>query len=148
MTLRLIREPSAASTTIGVLFVDDRFFAFTLEDELRERPGQPVLTWKVAGQTAIPAGRYRVVVSYSPRFGRPLPELLDVPGFTGIRLHPGNRHTDTEGCVLVGFRRSGVVLEDSLAACARLQAAIDGARRRGESVWLVIENPLSYGQAA
>lgn len=144
MNLRVIREPSLNDTTFGVLFVDDRFFAFTLEDQLREVSGRPVSTWKVPGATAIPAGRYPVVVTPSPKFGRALPEVLHVPGFSGIRIHPGNRHTDTEGCLLVGAVREGVEIRESRTACDRLQAAVVAALVRGQQVWIRVENPLSY----
>lgn len=65
MRLRLVREPSLEGATLGCLFVDGHFAAFTLEDEIRERPGEPVGAWKVPGATAIPAGRYRVIVTPS-----------------------------------------------------------------------------------
>lgn len=137
MQLRLIREPSAGGATLGVLFVDGRYFAFTLEDEVREQAGVPVALWKVPGQTAIPAGRYPVRVSWSPRFRRPLPELLDVPGFTGVRIHRGNRPEDTDGCILVGYdRAAGAVLQSTPAEeelVARLTAA-------DEPSWIVIEH--------
>ena len=144
MNLRLIREPSRQQTTLGVLFVDDQFFAFTLEDELRERVGQAVSLWKIAGQTAISAGRYEVKLSFSQKFQRVLPEVLDVPGFSGIRLHSGNRHTDSEGCILLGFNRANAMITDSRMAVTALidrLAAEESANRRS---YLVIENPLSY----
>lgn len=144
MTLRLIREPSINGTTLGVLFVNDRFRMFSLEDEIREIPGTPPEVWKVPGETAIPSGRYRVVITWSPKFHQLLPELLAVPGFSGVRLHSGNTARDTEGCVLVGFQRSGIVIQDSRKAMATLQAEIDAALNVNEPVELWIENPLSY----
>jgi len=146
MTLRLIRERSVQATTLGVLFVDDRFFAWSLEDRIREIVGQPVAQWKVAGETAIPAGTYPVRISFSPRFKRALPEVLNVEGFSGIRFHPLNRHSETEGCIGVGDRRLDKEMEirESRPACDRLQDAIEGSLNRGESVWLRIENPLSH----
>ena len=58
---------------------------------------------KLFGITAIPAGRYQVILSYSNRFKKYLPQILNVPGFEGIRIHCGNRPEDTEGCILVGM---------------------------------------------
>ena len=95
MKLRLIRGLSEGAATIGALFVDGRFECLTLEDEVRSGP-------KVPGKTAIPPGTYKVILSKSPKFGRVLPEVLEVPGFTGIRIHKGNKPEDTEGCILVG----------------------------------------------
>lgn len=141
MHLRLIREPSMNATTLGVLFVDGRFFSFSLEDEVRERAGEPVESWKVPGKTAIPAGRYAVKVSWSPRFQRPLPEILDVPGFTGIRIHIGNRASDTSGCILVGFQRSNAVVLESTKAFTELQARLEAAELADEPITIEIENP-------
>lgn len=146
MTLRLIREPSKALTTLGALYVDDVFQCWTLEDQLREIAGAPVADWKIYGETAIKAGRYRVVLSRSHRFGYVTPELLHVEGFTGIRIHPGNRRIDSLGCILVGRDRGDAFIANSRLAfealMARLVTAPPGA------IELVIENPPSYASAA
>lgn len=144
MTLRLIREPSRQGVTLGVLFVEGVFFGFTCEDQIRERDGVPVELWKVPGETCIPHGRYRVIVTDSPKFGRPLPLLVNVPGFEGIRMHPGNSQADTDGCILPGFGRDAVArkVTDSRVACDALQRQIDAASGSGDPVWLSIENPL------
>lgn len=142
MTLRLIREPTIDGSTLGVLFKDGRFQCFTLEDPIRELAGQPVSAWKIPGDTAIPAGRYRVRLSWSPRFSRVLPELVDVPGFTGIRMHVGNRPKDTEGCLLVGLRRAGTEIRDSGEALAQLFGELEVAELAGRVSWIVIENPM------
>lgn len=94
MKLRLVREQYRPDSTIGRMFVDDVFECFTLEDGVR--------TQKIRGETAIPAGAYRVTVDDSPRFKRKLPRLHDVPNFSGVLIHPGNTAADTEGCILVG----------------------------------------------
>ena len=87
MELRLVRETFTAVSTIGRLMVDGLFDSYTLEDVVRDGP-------KIPGRTAIPYGRYQVIIDYSNRFKRPMPLLLNVPGFTGIRIHQGN--TDAE----------------------------------------------------
>lgn len=144
MNLRLIREKSKNGATLGCLFVDDRFFAFTLEDPVRERAGQPVAAWKIPGETAIPSGRYRIAITQSPRFKRLLPEILEVPGFTGIRIHPLNTARESEGCIGVGYVRERATIQQSAPATAELQAAMTAALARGESVWILIENWLSW----
>ena len=147
MNLRVVREPSIAGATLGVVFCDDQYFGFSLEDELRELPGVDVAVWKIPGQTAIPAGRYRVRVTWSPRFQKPLPELVEVPGFLGIRIHAGNRPADTEGCLLIGFARANAAVLQSRPAIGELQARIEAEERAGRDVWIVIENPPSYRAA-
>lgn len=141
MILRLIREPSSAGCTIGSLYVDGVWQCWTLEDQIREVEGVPVETWKVKSQTAIPAGPYAVRVTQSVRFGRALPELVDVPGFTGIRIHPGNTDKDTEGCILCGAVRVAGALQQSALACDALQRKIVAAVAQGDAVQIRIENP-------
>lgn len=136
MNLRLIREPSAHGATIGVLFVSQVFQCFTLEDEIREQAGVPVEQWKVPGKTAIPSGTYAVALSWSPHFQATLPEVLAVPGFSGIRIHAGNYSTDTEGCILVGQSRGDGSIYESRLALTKLLAVFPPA-----GTILNIENP-------
>lgn len=119
--------------TLGELFVDDTFACFSLEDVVREGP-------KVIHETAIPAGRYRVTITRSQRFGRMLPLLLDVPGFTGIRIHSGNVAGDSSGCILVGRAKQVDRLFESRVAMDALQAQLAGALARQQDVFITIVN--------
>ena len=107
LAFRLVREEFTTESTVGKLYfrLSDRdswtWLCWTLEDVVREIPGQPVAAWKVKRETAIPRGTYPIRVTRSNRFGVDLPLLLDVPGFDGIRIHGGNTAADTEGCILV-----------------------------------------------
>jgi Family of unknown function (DUF5675) len=94
MKLNLVRKIFSDKSTIGELSVNGAFECFTLEDPVR-----PV---KIKGDTAIPAGTYEVAVTFSNRFQKFLPLLLNVPNFEGIRIHTGNTPKDTLGCILVG----------------------------------------------
>lgn len=96
MILTLKRLSFEKDYTIGKLYGDGIYLCDTLEDRVREEGT------KVYGETAIPKGVYRVVWNYSNRFKRNLPLLIDVPNFSGIRIHSGNTHLDTLGCILVG----------------------------------------------
>jgi hypothetical protein len=140
MTLRLIREPSRDEATMGVLFVNGHYECFCVEDMIREVSGVPVEAWKVVGRTAIPQGRYRIQLTHSQRFNRTLPLLVDVPGFTGVRIHPGNTAADTEGCLLLGTGRTGGSVTGSRIACERLfeRMAADPFEQ-----WSTIENPAA-----
>ena len=95
LQLRRNRECGATGCTFGQLFIDGLPACYTLEDVERDGP-------KVPGQTAIPVGTYKVDVTMSNRFKRPLPLLIGVPDFSGVRIHPGNTSADTEGCILLG----------------------------------------------
>lgn len=107
MNLVLKREHFGDTFTVGKLYHDDKFLCYTLEDKVREEAGMPVETWKQFGNTAIPRGSYKVTVTFSNRFQVNLPQLLDVPGFSGVRIHTGNSSKDTEGCILVGSAWDG-----------------------------------------
>jgi hypothetical protein len=123
-----------AVCTIGELYVDGVRSCFTLEDVVRS-DGE-----KVYGETAIPAGRYRVVITFSNRFQHDMPLLVDVPNFEGIRIHPGNTAVDTHGCLLVGMDRHGDSILNSRVAYASVFADIRDAIDRGEEVWIDVKD--------
>lgn len=124
--------------TISGITVDGEWQCWGLEDPVREVPGQPVSTWKIHGKTAIPAGRYKVIIDMSVRFKRLLPLLLDVPGYSGVRIHAGNTAADTEGCILVGNERLAKSLARSQPALAPLMTKLSEAQNKGEPIWLEI----------
>jgi Steigviridae/Suoliviridae L,D-carboxypeptidase/transpeptidase len=136
MELMLQREPSADGCTIGKLLIDDAFECFTLEDIMRDGP-------KIADQTAIPPGRYQVVITTSNRFGRMLPLLVGVPGYEGVRIHPGNTAADTSGCILVGQSRANDSILSSKLAMEQLQRKIAGALARNQDVFITVVNPAA-----
>lgn len=138
MKLTLNRSPSDQACTIGQLLVDDVETCFTLEDVVREVPGQPVASWKVFGETAIPRGTYAVIIDHSQHFGRDLPHILNVPGFEGVRIHPGNTAEDTSGCILVGVDRLTDSIGRSRMAFDALFPKIQQALARGELVSIEI----------
>ena len=105
MKLLLTRVFFLPDRTIGRLFIDNTYFCDTLEDKNRDINHNGKFDngeSKVYGETCIPFGEYEVKVTYSPKFKRELPILLDVPYFEGIRIHRGNYIKDTLGCILVG----------------------------------------------
>ena len=94
---------------------------------------------KIKGHSAIPEGRYAVVISYSPKFQQWLPILLGVPNFSGIRIHAGNTAKDTEGCILVGENREVGKVLDSRKWLKGIKHKIVAAKERGEAVWITVE---------
>ena len=94
MNLTLKRFWFTDKSTIGCLYIDDIFECFTLEDVVREV--------KIQNETAIPEGKYQVIINWSPHFKKVLPRLVNVPNFEGVLIHTGNFPKDTGGCILVG----------------------------------------------
>lgn len=134
MELRLERTMCGKDFTLGSLSVDADWECWTLEDQLRPA-GE-----KIAGQTCIPAGRYRVRLTFSNRFQRVLPLLEGVPMFEGIRIHPGNTTADTEGCILVGQDRYAQSVARSRAAFDVLFNKLAAADRAGQQIFITIDN--------
>ena len=120
MNLTVKREDFSDARTIGRMSVDGVMLCWTLEDTVRTGP-------KVYGKTAIPAGSYTVELTQSARFGRVMPLVCEVPGFEGIRIHPGNTAADTEGCILVGLGRAEDAVTGSRAAFDLLMAKLNDA---------------------
>ena len=133
MLLTVNRRWYTDKSTIGELLVNNDFFCFTLEDVVRE-PGV-----KIPGQTAIPAGHYKVVYDYSPKHQHNLPHILDVPMFTRILIHPGNTNVDTEGCILVGLHREADRITESRKAFDQLLPVLKQGWKDG-MIWIEINN--------
>lgn len=136
MNLYLKRDVLADKFTLGSLLVDGKHFGFTCEDTDRkmENGGE-----KVYGQTAIPRGTYPLVITFSHRFQKDMPELLGVKGFEGIRIHGGNNSTQSLGCILLGVNRT----QDGCSNCKsindRLISLLEAAEDAGEKSWITVE---------
>ena len=150
--LVLVRIAKEANYTIGRLYVkldepvikcvdgeivkeDMRYLCDTLEPKRRNLKKEK----KVPGRTAIPEGRYRVVITKSFRFMRWLPQVREVPGFSGIRFHAGNTYHDTRGCILPGWNRKKGMVVNSRSALQMLMLEMTAALDRDELIWLTIQ---------
>lgn len=105
MKLTLKRIALRQTYTIGKLYIDDAYFCDTLEDTVRDTNKSGKFDngeQKIKGKTAIPYGTYEIKWTYSPRFKKYTPQLMNVPSFEGIRVHAGNTSADTEGCLILG----------------------------------------------
>lgn len=131
MKIRLLRSVLWRDMTLGQLFINERYVCHTLEHPVREE--------KIPGKTAIPFGRYQVLVTWSPKFKRRLPLIKNVPNFEGIRIHRGNSLQDTAGCVLVGEWNGSWGLLNSIPAEVLVTKKIEQAQQRGEDVILIVE---------
>ena len=139
MELTVLRQVFTSNSTIGQLLVNGRPECFTLEDVVRPS--------KIYGETAIPSGTYRLVVTHSPRFKVRLPLLVDVPGYSGVRIHPGNTKADTLGCLLVGQSKSVDSIGASRAAFAALMTKIEAAAQVEEVLIKLVDDRAAAGTA-
>ena len=148
MELILERIAKRKTYTIGRLYIqrrvddeylagtENQYFCDTLEPTWRDYEHG---AYKVKGRSAIPEGRYPVVITWSPKMKQWLPILLGVPKFEGIRIHAGNTAEDTEGCILVGKNREVGKVLDSRIWVQRLKRKIVEAKDKGEAVWLTVK---------
>ena len=148
MELILTRIAKRKTYTIGRLAICERrddeylagesatYFCDTLEPTWRDYQHG---ARKIKGSSAIPEGRYAVVISWSPKMQKWLPILLGVPMFEGIRIHAGNTANDTEGCILVGENRKVGMVLNSNTWLKRLKDKIVEAKDRGEAVWITVK---------
>jgi hypothetical protein len=127
-------EGNNSSTKQLVNSSTEEYFCDTLEPTWRDYAHG---AYKMKGCSAIPEGRYPLVVTWSPKFEQWLPLLLNVPKFSGIRIHAGNTPADTEGCILVGENRLKGQVLDSRRTLSLLKRRL-AQRPEGEAVWITI----------
>lgn len=143
MELKLKRIAKKETYTIGRLYIDGVRYCDTLEDTdrgLKQSDGAEICKEKkVKGKTAIPTGTYTVVITYSPKFKRLMPKVLNVHSFQGILIHPGNTSEDTEGCILVGKNTKVGMLTQSRNTFRTIYTLLYGAYQTGERITLKIE---------
>ncbi len=142
MILRLQRKWFDKECTIGELYIDSRLSpeCYILEPPVREIPGVPVEKWKVPGHTAVPKGTYKIERRFSPKHGKVVPWLTNIPGFEDVEIHSGNTAVDTKGCLLPGVMRgpnNDSVLE-SVVAFIALDVFLKAAEQRREEIFITI----------
>ena len=153
MDVRVERRWKKSTYTIGILTVDGERFCESLEDRDRGLKQSDSPLWigakKVYGETAIPTGTYNVAMNVvSPKYsavkwykdlcGGKMPRLLDVPGFDGILIHPGNTAIDSCGCILVGRNTKVGQVTQSRDTFKKLYRKMKAAHERGEKITITI----------
>lgn len=153
MKLKLIRKYKKETYSIGQLYVDGVYFCETCEDKdrgLKQTDSlNSIKSKKVYGETAIPLGTYEVRMDIvSPKYsavswyktlcGGKLPRLMNVPGFEGVLIHPGNTALDSYGCILVGKNKVKGGLTESRVTFSALYAMMKKAHERGETITIEI----------
>ena len=142
MELQLKREIFTDISTIGTLTIDGKFECYILEDKDRGINNtlslEQIMRVKVYGKTAIPYGRYEVDWTMSARFKVMMPILLNVVGWSGIRIHKGNTEIDSLGCLLCGTRKLSNRITESTSATNKLYAKIESAKKQGQRIYITI----------
>lgn len=151
MELKLNRIFLGNDYTIGELYVNDNYLMDTLEDKVRELPATCPYTpkqqnckckEKVYSKTAIPAGTYKVKLTYSNKYKKIMPEICDVPHFLGIRIHSLNTSKETEGCIGVGNwdEMKGNWISNSRVNYNKLYDLLKSASDKKEDINITINN--------
>lgn len=141
MELQLVRSVFTPTATLGKININGEFYAYTLEDVYRGLNGD--CSKKVQNETSIDCGRYEVILNFSDRFQKYLPQLLNVPCFEGIRIHGGNTDADTEGCILIGAESN---MTDKIWNCASSVVGLVSrmkAVEKSEKIFIEITNDAS-----
>ena len=143
MEILLKREYKKKDYTIGKMYINGEYFCDTLEDTDRcltmTMSLAEIKEVKEYGRTAIPTGRYQVAYTYSPRFKKNLPLLLNVPAFDGVRIHSGNTHKDTEGCILLGENKAVGKVLNSRKTMDEFLRILKPAIEACEDIWITIK---------
>ena len=135
MKLTLKRIALRKTYTIGKLYIDDVYFCDTIEDTVRDINKNGKFDngeKKVHSKTAIPYGTYEIKWTYSPRFKKYTPQLMNVPSFEGIRIHAGNTSSDTEGCLILGENKQVGKVLNSRATINKFYQIIKEACSKGK----------------
>ena len=135
MEITVKRINKAKDYTIGQLFINGEYFCDTLEDTVRDLTN---IKDKVYGRTAIPAGTYSVILDYSGHFKKLLPHILDIPFFSGVRIHSGNDVEDTNGCILVGSYHHAGYITESRTTMEKLMKRLRETINNGDRITLSI----------
>jgi len=127
----------------GKLFINDKFFCFTIEDCDRGLSSsmslEEINKLKQFGITAIPTGRYEITITFSNRFQKPMIQIMNVKGFEGVRMHVANTAKDVEGCIGVAYEDSSDGFAGDSKKCAeKLEVDVELAIKK-EKIWLTIE---------
>ena len=143
MEILIKREWLTGNSSIGEMYVNGTLQCFTLEDTDRGLNQSMTLAQVAAlkqyGKTAIPKGRYQVILQYSEKHQRVLPLLLNVTDYEGVEIHPGNTAIDTLGCILVGTSRGTDAIYESRKAFTALFAKLQDAANKHEKIFISIQ---------
>lgn len=139
--------------TEGKFFVDGMPFGESMEPHslhlTNSMPLSEIKAKKIAGCTAIPLGRYKVTWEWSPRlhgrsyakeFGGKFPCLNNVPGWSGVLIHPFNYGRESQGCIAVGeYYKGGAIVRATVGYQDLMRHYLVPAWKRGQEVYITIK---------
>lgn len=146
MQFNQLRKYFTEKSTISEVYLGDikseNFICYILEDKDRglyqSMSAAEIMTLKQKSITAIPYGKYQIVKTFSNRFQKEMPLLVNVKGFEGIRIHEGNKDIDTDGCLIPGLSMSTDIVQQSILATKKVYKLIDDALARKELIYINI----------
>lgn len=146
MDILLNRIYTSDKYTIGQLIYKGHKLCDTLEPptvgfKAGVTPAEVMRVKKRHGAVSIPPGNYRVLITKSPKFGQWLPLLLNVPGFKGVRIHPGNTPAYTQGCILPGVNASKGMVIQSRQKTKEIVDLFTHILEQGKDIFLIVKNP-------
>lgn len=151
MEIKVDRKWKKEKYTIGRLYIDGEFICNTIEDTDRgltqSMSEEEIKSKKIYGQTAIPTGRYKVLMNVvSPKFSQKefymnvckgkVPRLEGVKGFSGILIHSAATADNVEGCIGVGFNTEIGRLTSIKEAFEKVYSKLSSSK---EDIWITIE---------
>lgn len=153
MELLLSRDYRKDNYTIGRLYINNKLFSNTIEDKDRGLSSSmnelQIKSLKVYGETAIPIGTYDIDMntvsskfkdkSWAKPYGGKIPRLLNVKGFSGVLIHPGNTSKDSLGCVLIGLNTKVGIVTNSTEYFHKLMKELLAAKLKGEKITITIK---------
>lgn len=143
MELILRRKYKKADYTIGKLYNDMQYLCDTMEPPVRNiastMSAKAINKVKEQyGPTAIPPGRYPIVINWSNKFGKWLPLLVGVKGYNGVRIHAGNKPSETQGCILPGYNNRPGYLLQSTTCLNTIMRLLQDCFDKGGAAWITI----------
>ena len=144
MNIKVIAYKKTATTVVSRLYINNHFECYILEDVDRglkqSMTLKEILAIKKPGITAIPEGKYNLDITYSNRFKKDMPLILNVPGYEGIRIHPGNYAVNTDGCLLPGTGEVPDIVTNSVIAFHAFFEKLIPAVKRGNVTLEIIRS--------
>lgn len=165
MQLKIKRNYVSENSCVSDFFINDVKEVFILEDKVRDLDHNGKNEVKIYGKSAIPFGKYKVVLQKFGRIhesylkkdwaksGHPGFEkiyrgqihIVGIQDFDGVHIHIGTKIDDTLGCPLTGtvahIEHDPYTVSQSTDAYCKVYPRIADAIEKSEGgfIWLTVE---------